>query len=64
LKRQLQDVVDAQQKSQLDPIQSVLKKQKYRDELVKHQEQLAVQTKKMTEEMGSLLQSSTLNLDL
>ena len=42
----------------------MLKKQGYRDQLIKHQEQLAQQTKKMTDEMGMLLQNPNLNLDL
>ena len=42
----------------------MLKKQRYRDELVKHQEQLAQQTKRMTDEMGTLLQNPNLNMEL
>lgn len=41
----------------------MLKKQRYRDELVKHQEQLAQQTKRMTDEMGTLLQNPNLNME-
>ena len=41
----------------------MLKKQRYRDELVKHQEQLAEQTKRMTDEMGTLLQNPNLNVE-